>query len=87
MSEGAYLAAERIREKIEQKVFAGRSSITASLGIASWPIDGVDKEQVLISADKALYTAKGTGRNKTCALTILTGRGWLLQKIFLRYNA
>jgi diguanylate cyclase (GGDEF)-like protein len=64
--EGAYLVAERIREKIEQKIFAGRSSITASLGIAGWPNDGVNKEQILISADKALYTAKGTGRNKTC---------------------
>ena len=36
-TEGAYLVAERIREKIEEKVFSGRSSITASLGIASWP--------------------------------------------------
>ena len=67
MTEGAYLVAERIREKIEQKVFNGRSSITASLGIASWPTDGVNKEQILISADKALYAAKGTGRNRTCA--------------------
>jgi diguanylate cyclase (GGDEF)-like protein/putative nucleotidyltransferase with HDIG domain len=67
MTEGAYLVAERIREKIEQKVFIGRSSITASLGIASWPTDGVNKEQILISADKALYSAKGTGRNKTSA--------------------
>jgi diguanylate cyclase (GGDEF)-like protein/putative nucleotidyltransferase with HDIG domain len=67
MTEGAYLVAERIREKIEHKVFAGRSSITASLGIATWPTDGINKEQIIISADKALYTAKGTGRNKTCA--------------------
>jgi len=66
-SEGAFLVAERIREKIEQKVFSGRSSITASLGIASWPPDGINKEQLLISADKALYAAKGTGRNRTCA--------------------
>ena len=66
-TEGAYLVAERIREKIEEKVFFGRTSITASLGIASWPNDGVTKEQMLDSADKALYTAKGTGRNRTCA--------------------
>jgi diguanylate cyclase (GGDEF)-like protein/putative nucleotidyltransferase with HDIG domain len=66
-TEGAYLVAERIREKIEQKVFNGRSFITASLGIASWPTDGVTKEQLLVSADKALYAAKATGRNRTCA--------------------
>ena len=65
-TDGAYLVAERVREKIEQKVFSGRSSITASLGIATWPTDGVTKEQMLVSADKALYTAKGTGRNRTC---------------------
>jgi len=67
MTEGAYLVAERIREKIEQKIFSGRSSLTASLGIATWPTDGVTKEQILDAADKALYAAKGTGRNRTCA--------------------
>ena len=66
-TEGAYLVAERIREKIGQKVFSGRSFITASLGIATWPTDGVTKEQLLVSADKALYAAKATGRNRTCA--------------------
>jgi diguanylate cyclase (GGDEF)-like protein/putative nucleotidyltransferase with HDIG domain len=66
-AEGAFLVAERIREKIEKKVFSGRSSITASLGIASWQSDGVNKEQLLISADKALYGAKAAGRNRTCA--------------------
>ena len=66
-TEGAYLVAERIREKIGQKVFSGRSFITASLGIATWPTDGVTKEQILVSADKALYAAKATGRNRTCA--------------------
>jgi len=66
-TEGAYVVAERIREKIEQKSFRGRASVTASLGIASWPTDGVTKEQILASADKALYTAKETGRNRICA--------------------
>ncbi|MDO9334522.1 MAG: diguanylate cyclase [Dehalococcoidales bacterium] len=67
MLEGAYVVAERIREKIEQKIHSGRTSVTASLGIASWPTDGVTKEQILASADKALYAAKETGRNRTCA--------------------
>jgi diguanylate cyclase (GGDEF)-like protein/putative nucleotidyltransferase with HDIG domain len=67
MLEGAYVVAERIREKIEEKFHSGRASITASLGIASWPTDGVTKEQIISSADKALYAAKETGRNKTCA--------------------
>ncbi|HXY73820.1 MAG TPA: diguanylate cyclase [Dehalococcoidales bacterium] len=66
MVEGAWIVAERMREKIEQKEFTGRSSVTASFGIATWPADGVTKEQVLVSADKALYTAKETGRNRIC---------------------
>lgn len=67
MLQGAYVVAERIRERIEQKFRFGHASITASLGIASWPTDGVTKEQILASADKALYAAKETGRNRTCA--------------------
>lgn len=64
--EGAYIVAERIRERIEQKFRGGRAAVTASLGIASWPTDGVTKEQILASADKALYAAKATGRNRSC---------------------
>ena len=66
-TEGAFVVAERIREKIQEKGFKGWSSVTASLGVASWPTDGVTKEHLLESADKALYTAKETGRNRTCA--------------------
>jgi diguanylate cyclase (GGDEF)-like protein/putative nucleotidyltransferase with HDIG domain len=65
-TKGAYRVAERIREKIQEKGFKGRASVTASLGVASWPTDGLTKEQLLLSADKALYTAKETGRNRTC---------------------
>lgn len=65
--EGAYVVAERIRDKIEQRFRTGRAAVTASLGVASWPTDGVTKEQILASADKALYAAKATGRNRTCA--------------------
>ena len=64
--EGVYVVAERIRDKIQERGFKGRSSVTASLGVASWPTDGVTKEQLLLSADRALYTAKETGRNRTC---------------------
>jgi len=65
-AEGAYRVAERIREKIQEKGFKGRASVTASLGVASWPTDGLTKEQLLLSADRALYAAKETGRNRTC---------------------
>lgn len=64
--EGAALAAERIRDCIDSHAFVGQDvtgNITASMGIASFPEDGVTVEQLISSADKALYRAKRHGRN------------------------
>jgi len=41
-----------------------RAVIGASIGIAVAPDDGTDPKQLLESADKALYRAKGDGRNR-----------------------
>ncbi|MGB3480202.1 MAG: GGDEF domain-containing protein [bacterium] len=38
--------------------------ITVSVGVATYPNDGTTLKQVLINADKALYRAKDTGRNR-----------------------
>ena len=43
-----------------------------SLGIASWPLDGVMKEEIISRADSALYRAKQTGRNKICLSSEVT---------------
>ncbi|MFH1638846.1 MAG: diguanylate cyclase [Chloroflexota bacterium] len=72
--ENAYIVAERIRKEIEQRQSPGEMSATASLGIASWPLDGVTKEEVIARADAALYLAKQTGRNKTCLSAEVVGR-------------
>ena len=40
--------------------------ITASIGIAFCPQDGCDVNELLIHADKAMYFAKKTGRDKYC---------------------
>jgi len=39
-------------------------SITISMGIASYPVHGSTKEELLRASDKALYTAKHAGRNQ-----------------------
>jgi len=62
----AYRVAERIRKTIESKTSSRAMPITASLGIASWPTDGVMKEEIIARADAALYRAKQAGRNRTC---------------------
>lgn len=37
--------------------------ITGSMGIAIWPLDGDNSEQLIVRADQALYEAKQNGRN------------------------
>lgn len=64
--ENAFKAAERIREATEHKLNSEGMSVTVSLGIASWPADGVTKEDVIACADAALYLAKQMGRNRAC---------------------
>ncbi|MFH1662729.1 MAG: diguanylate cyclase, partial [Chloroflexota bacterium] len=51
----AYIVAERIRRTIETKISSRAMPITISLGISSWPTDGVSKEEVIACADAALY--------------------------------
>jgi diguanylate cyclase (GGDEF)-like protein len=65
--------AEKLRQIIEQlelpkikDVPGGR--LTISSGIASFPGDGDTAYQLILKADKALYRAKETGRNKVCAI-------------------
>jgi diguanylate cyclase (GGDEF)-like protein len=65
--EGAILAAERLRSSIEHSIFKAydeKVSITISIGISSFPEDGVDEHTLIESADKALYRAKEKGRNR-----------------------
>ncbi len=66
---GAFLGAERIRETVENEHFDGGKTqplgkVSLSLGIASYPEHGSTTEDILENADKALYFAKETGRNK-----------------------
>ncbi len=68
----AYKVAERIRRTIESKMGSQAMSVTASLGVASWPSDGVLREEIIANADAALYRAKQTGRNRTCLASDVT---------------
>jgi diguanylate cyclase (GGDEF)-like protein len=66
---GALVLAERIRqfiEELEVKIDNQVLKVTISLGITSYdPAKGMKKkEEIIESADKALYNSKNTGRNK-----------------------
>jgi diguanylate cyclase (GGDEF)-like protein len=65
---GAMIFAERIRQHIATNPFVpadGPLSITASIGVAVYPADGIDTvEDLLAGADDALYRAKAQGRDR-----------------------
>ena len=62
---GASRVAERIRQGVETAT-SNEGMETCSLGIASWPTDGLTREETTRAADAALYDAKQSGRNKVC---------------------
>jgi len=64
-TDDAYKVAERIRKNIEQAMDPQGILLTCSLGVASWPTDGVMREGLIQCADSALYHAKEWG-NRTC---------------------
>lgn len=60
---------ERIRRAIEAESFPGESHLplgrlTISVGIATFPADGVTANELIHAADLALYRAKALGRNR-----------------------
>jgi diguanylate cyclase (GGDEF)-like protein/putative nucleotidyltransferase with HDIG domain len=64
--DGARTLAERMRKRIEAQTDSISVPLTCSIGIACWPADGVMREEIVRSADAALYYAKQTGRNRIC---------------------
>ena len=70
--EGAYELSERIRERIKNtKIEVDKDRyvyITVSLGVANFPEDASDPEELLTVADISLYRAKSEGKDKTVIL-------------------
>lgn len=66
----AHVIGERIRDRVEQTIFNGTDNhkirITVSVGLSSFPENGRSQEELVSVADKALYKAKGDGRNQVC---------------------
>jgi len=70
--DGGFALAEQIRVSLEKMRWQSKSSgkdigtITISLGVAQF-MPGEDLDTLIARADKALYSAKENGRNRTCA--------------------
>ncbi|MDQ7779135.1 MAG: sensor domain-containing diguanylate cyclase [Planctomycetota bacterium] len=66
----AEMTAERLRKKVESKKMTGSDKeevrVTISIGVATFMPGMTGFQQIVEHADKALYEAKRTGRNKVC---------------------
>lgn len=81
----ASIQAERLRQAIENKSIAVNKikpfKLTASIGVAgtelghydNQPLRQIDLEYMINKADKALYQAKTTGKNKVCLAAFAEG--------------
>ncbi len=69
---GALTVAESIRRKVADTsiVVDGQLTvtITVSIGVACFPQDTQDRDDLLKKADQAVYAAKNNGRNRVCCL-------------------
>src|SRR5438093_1447470 len=61
--DGGLTYAERIRSVIEQHSFP-HAPVTVSLGVASLPENATTVDDLIVTADQALYDAKRLGRNR-----------------------
>jgi len=65
----AKFAAERIRQAIADmtiKVYDEELKVTVSIGVATFPDNTANMQDLIEMADQALYLAKETGKNKVC---------------------
>ena len=67
--DGAFMVAENLREKISKALTPvlgrkGEQVVTVSLGVAGYPGDGADTDQLISHADACLYKAKRQGRDR-----------------------
>ena len=63
--------AEKIRAEVEKNplTLAGMLRplhVSVSLGVASFPADAINAPDLVAAADRGLYHAKRTGKNRVC---------------------
>ncbi len=67
--EKALVLAEEARKRIQKQEIILRkekTSMTISIGVATFPVDAQVRDELIQVADKAMYQAKAQGRNRVC---------------------
>ena len=76
---GAYVLAEKIRigvAELDGRRSPGpRSRPSISVGVVSFPDDGQTSDELMISADQAMYASKRGGKNRVMSLPVAVGGG------------
>jgi len=62
----AAIVGERVRARVASEPFEG-GKVTVSIGIAEYPSHGDTPEELIASADAAMYKAKSQGRDRVIA--------------------
>ena len=53
-----------MRARLSSSTVEAVGTVTASMGVATWPQDGATEERLVWVSDQRLYAAKEAGRNK-----------------------
>ena len=76
---GAYVLAEKIRIGVREidLVLPDAPDLRPSLsiGVVSYPDDGISADALMISADKAMYASKRAGKNRVTGVAVPVGNG------------
>ncbi len=62
--DAAYVVAERVRSQLSEEMEKKAIAVTGSIGLASYPADGMLSGELVDVADAALYNAKRMGGNR-----------------------
>ena len=68
---GGIVVAEKIRSGVAGRALAGVDvRLTVSIGMVSFPDDGQTADALMVSADRAMYASKRSGKNRVAAPSV-----------------
>lgn len=73
LHDDAHIIAERIRSQIEQSAFGDGEQFpilraTVSIGVTTYPDNGGGEDEIVMMVDRAMYVAKGQGKNAVATI-------------------